>query len=109
MNKGSTEIIKGSLTLIILEILSKNEEYGYSLAQAIRSGTKDLLKAGEGTLYPALYKLEKDGYIKSEWKAEFTPKRKYYTITKKGRGLLKLQKEEWSTFINIIQDYLIQN
>lgn len=101
--KLSKEIIKGSLQLIILEILSDGDEYGYNLAQEIRKRSNDLLKAGDGTLYPSLYKMESKKLIKSYWNEDYSPKRKYYLITKEGKSYLKEHKEEWREFINMLQ------
>lgn len=101
--KLSKEIIKGSLQLIILEILSGGDEYGYNLAKEIRKRTDDLLKAGDGTLYPTLYKLEEKKLIKSYWNEDYSPKRKYYLITKKGKSFLKDHKSEWREFINMLE------
>lgn len=101
--KLSKEIIKGSLPLVILEILSDGDEYGYNLAQEIRKRSNDLLKAGDGTLYPAMYKLESKKLIKSYWNEEYSPKRKYYFVTKEGKSYLKEHKEEWREFINMLQ------
>jgi DNA-binding PadR family transcriptional regulator len=102
--KLSKEIIKGSLPLVILEILSDGDEYGYNLAQEIRKRSNDLLKAGDGTLYPAMYKLENKKLIKSYWNEDYAPKRKYYLITKEGKSYLKEHKEEWREFIKMLQE-----
>ena len=101
------EIIKGSLKLLILQTLNKNqEEYGYNLAQDIRKNTNDMFKAGEGSLYPALYNLERDGFIKSKWNENYTPRRKYYSLTESGKRYLQEEKNNWSNLIDILNIYI---
>ena len=104
--KLSKEIIRGSFRLVILDALSQSDEYGYSLAQIIRTRSENLLKAGEGSLYPALYKLEGEGCITSYWDRSFKPGRKYYSITSKGKKVLEEQKGEWKRFMSVMDTYL---
>lgn len=101
--KVSKEIKKGSVQLLILSILSEGEEYGYSLSQEIKKRSDDILKAGDGTLYPTLYKMEAEKLIKSQWNDDYAPRRKYYFITKKGRSQLKQQIKEWKSFVDMLQ------
>jgi PadR family transcriptional regulator, regulatory protein PadR len=96
------EIVKGSLKFIILSLLVEQDEYGYSLAQKIRDRSNDLVKAGEGSLYPALYKLESEGFISSYWDESVKPKRKYYTITDDGRKLLATERPKIQQFAQIM-------
>lgn len=104
--KLSKEIIRGSLRIAILDALSQSDEYGYSLAQIIRTRSNNLLKAGEGSLYPALYKLEGEKCISSYWDRKFTPARKYYSITSSGKKELEEQKGEWNRFVGMMDTYL---
>jgi PadR family transcriptional regulator, regulatory protein PadR len=105
MNK---EILKGSLNLIILQLLNETDHYGYSLAEKIREESKQLLKAGEGTLYPALYKLENKGFIGSYWDKESKPARKYYFITKAGKKVLEIEKKDWKKFMGVMESFVVK-
>ena len=102
----SQEIVKGSLKFIILSILLSQDEYGYSLAQKIRHKSDDLVKAGEGSLYPALYKLEAEKLITSYWDATSTPKRKFYAITDKGKKLLISEAPKIAQFRKLLSLFL---
>lgn len=102
----SQEIVKGSLKFIILSILLSQDEYGYSLAQKIRHRSDDLIKAGEGSLYPALYKLEAEELITSYWDATTMPKRKFYTISGKGKKLLKTEAPRIAQFSKLLSLFL---
>lgn len=104
-----TEMVKGSLKVVILETLRGESHYGYSLAQSIRERSNNLLKAGEGSLYPALYKLESEGYISSKWDQSYSPKRKYYSLTENGAKLLKEEKNNWKKLIGVLDFYLNKN
>jgi DNA-binding PadR family transcriptional regulator len=97
---------KGTLNVVILEILSGGKEYGFRLAQKIRMRSENFLKAGAGSLYPALYKLEMDKYIASEWDYSVTPARKYYAITQKGLEMLADEKQEWGKLIKFMSSII---
>ncbi len=110
MNETKTEIpkeiVRGSLKLIILQTLNEADHYGYSLAQSIRERSDNLLKAGEGSLYPSLHNLEEKGLVESYWDENFTPKRKYYHITQAGKEYLNEEKDGWNKLIDILNKYL---
>jgi DNA-binding PadR family transcriptional regulator len=102
----SREITKGSFKFLILYILSEGEYYGYSLAQRIREISDQEMIVSEGSLYPALYNLESEGYIKSRWDMDSTPKRKYYSITRQGKIYLNEQKNDFAKFNNLLNKIL---
>ena len=102
----SKEIIKGSLKFFILHVLESGEDYGYGISHEIKKISKELLTPTEGSLYPALYKLESEGFIFSHWNEKYSPKRKYYSITKKGRELLKKQNKDWKDMTYLIGQFL---
>ena len=105
MEKISKELIGASSIPIILSILSKNESYGYEIIQKVKEVSNGKLEYGDGTLYPVLHKLEKRELIESYWKtAESGRKRKYYTISKKGKKELLSEKENWTTINQIISN-----
>ncbi|RHW42040.1 PadR family transcriptional regulator [Neobacillus notoginsengisoli] len=97
------ELVKGSTSLLILQLLDSRDMYGYELVKEleVRSGNGFTVK--EGTLYPALHKLEKQGYIEYYWQEqEKGPARKYYQITSGGRDLLKEKTREWQDFVQVM-------
>lgn len=84
---------------LILSVLSKGKKHGYQLALEIEKKSENHFKFNHGTLYPILHKLEKEGYIKGTWKQEGPKRRrKYYSITAKGRKYLVAQQDEWQQF-----------
>lgn len=102
------ELMKGSTATLVLTILSKGEHYGYEIIKEIEKSSNGLFELKEGTLYPILHGLEADGYVNAKWVGEEgSRQRKYYSITKSGRALLKEKKEEWSLFKNAIDQIVL--
>ncbi|MEH6942472.1 PadR family transcriptional regulator [Bacillus sp. JJ722] len=97
------ELMKGSSSLIIMNILNDGDMYGYQLSKEMERRSDEQLAVKEGTLYPALHKLEQKGYIRSYiTKQEKAPSRKYYTLTDEGKKLLKHKNKEWTAFAKMI-------
>ena len=93
--KFESQLLKGVAPVVVLEILSRGAMYGYELSQAIENRSGNILTLGKGTLYPLLYNLEAKKLIKGKWEqSESGRKRRYYSITSKGKTLLAKQKEE---------------
>ena len=93
--KFESQLLKGIAPVVVLEILSRGQMYGYELSQAIESRSGDILSLGKGTLYPLLYNLEAKKLIRGKWQqAETGRKRRYYSITSKGKGQLAKQKQQ---------------
>ena len=89
-------LLQGTLDLLILHALQRGPLHGYSVAQTIHLLSDEVLRVEEGSLYPALYRLELDGAIEASWGAsENNRKAKYYRITKRGQKLLAQQEETW--------------
>ena len=89
-------LLQGTLDLLILHSLGRGRLHGYAIAQTIHLLSGDVLKVEEGSLYPALYRLELDGAISAAWGlSENNRKAKYYEITKRGRKLIAEQQETW--------------
>jgi PadR family transcriptional regulator PadR len=86
---------KGTLPTLILESLAQGPSHGYAIAQSIKSRSKGILDFKEGTLYPALHKLETGGLVESYEGSENNRPRRYYRITKSGRGVLAKDRAEW--------------
>ena len=93
--KFESQLLKGIAPVVVLEILSRGQMYGYELSQAIEQRSDEILTLGKGTLYPLLYNLEAKRLIKGKWEeAESGRRRRYYSITSKGMTQLARQKEE---------------
>ena len=97
MGKSSTPgLLQGTLDLLILHSLHRGPMHGYAIAQTIHVLSDEVLKVEEGSLYPALYRLELDGAISAKWGfSENNRKAKYYEITKRGRKLVAEQQHIW--------------
>jgi PadR family transcriptional regulator PadR len=93
--KFETQLLKGIAPAVVLEILSRGQMYGYELSRAIEQRSGDILTLGKGTLYPLLYNLEAKRLIRGRWEtADSGRKRRYYSITSKGKTQLAKQKEQ---------------
>lgn len=92
-----TELLKGTLALLILSLLSRRPMYGYELAATVQRDTDGALRWREGSLYPSLHKLEQGGLVVGEWEEKETGrKRRYYHITPKGRAALADKVQSWT-------------
>jgi PadR family transcriptional regulator len=102
----STDLLQGTLDLLILRTLSLEPMHGWGVAQRIQQVSNDALQIGQGSLYPALYRLEYKGWIKSEWgNSENNRRAKYYRLTAQGRKQLESELEIWdrlSGAINLV-------
>jgi PadR family transcriptional regulator PadR len=91
-----TQFLKGSISLLLLNLLARGEMYGYEILQEASRRSANAFEFKEGTLYPALHQLEKKGQIKSQWRtAENGRERKYYSLTAKGRKSAKEYEKQW--------------
>ena len=97
------DILQGTLDMLILKTLSRGEMHGYEVARWIKQTTDDALQVEEGSLYPALYRIEKKGWIKSEWGAsENNRKAKFYSLTQAGRKQLQIESSGWKRLTEAI-------
>jgi len=100
------ELVQGTVDLLILTILALEPMHGWAIAQRIRQMSNEVLQVGQSALYPALHKLELQGWIKSEWKVSENNRRaKYYSLTRVGRTALAKEAGQWerlSTAISMI-------
>ncbi len=104
---SSPSLLQGTLDLLILHSLQHSPRHGYSIAQNIHLLSDEVLKVEEGSLYPALYRLELDGAISASWGlSENNRKAKYYEITKRGRKLLSEQQQIWDRLSLAVQRVL---
>ena len=99
--------MQGTLDLLILHALQRGPLHGYAVAQAIHLLSDEVLTVEEGSLYPALYRLELDGAISAKWGAsENNRKAKFYEITKRGRKVLAAQEKTWARLSSAVQQVL---
>src|SRR5262245_63241503 len=90
------DLLQGTLDLLILKSLNTGANHGYGIATRLHQLSGDVLKVEEGSLYPALYRLEEQGLIESEWRAtENNRKAKFYSLTRKGRAAAQAEHEAW--------------
>lgn len=94
--RNRTEILQGTLDMLILQTLRWGPRHGYALSKAIRTNSGEILKVDTGSLYPALHRLERKGWIAAEWKAsEVGPRLRVYRLTKSGRKQLLSERSRW--------------
>ncbi len=108
MTPPSGEVLQGTLDLIVLKTLdAMGPQHGYGIAMRIQQVSEDLLKLNQGTLYPALLRLEQRGWISSKWGvSENNRKAKFYTLTRSGRRQLATETESWERMAAVIQRLL---
>jgi PadR family transcriptional regulator PadR len=91
-----TDLLQGTLDMLVLKILSREPTHGFGICQRIQQWSDDVLSVGEGSLYPALYRLQDQGWIESEWgQSENNRRAKYYRLTQSGRKQLEAENVGW--------------
>ena len=97
------ELLQGMLDMLILRTLQWGPRHGHGVGQAIRAQSDDLLKVEAGSLYPALHRLVKRGWLKAEWGvSEANQRAKYYQLTAAGRAQLRREQDRWSRLVHAI-------
>lgn len=97
MPKEKSDLIYGTLDMLILRALQHEPRHGLGIADRIEQISSDVLRVGQGSLYPALYRLEAEGFIKAEWGlSENNRKARFYELTAAGRKRLTAEQEHWS-------------
>ncbi len=94
----SGEAIKGHLNLLLLSVLAREPLHGYAIIDQLRRRSNETFDLPEGTVYPALHRLERDGLISSRWESSAGRKRRVYLVTRKGRRALADHRREWDGF-----------
>ena len=95
----ATELLHGTLDTLVLKTLSWGPRHGYAIARWIQDETDDALQIGEGSLYPALYRMEKRGWIEAEWGSSETGRKvKFYRLTSEGRARLDVELRQYRAF-----------
>ena len=97
-------IPQGTLDMLILQILSLEPAHGYGIAQRLEQISRSIVQVNQGSLYPALHRLEQRGWLKAEWKQSETGREaKFYSLTAAGRKQLKVEKESWAKLAGAVQ------
>jgi PadR family transcriptional regulator len=92
-----TDLVQGTLDLLILKTLTLEPMHGWAISQRIRTISRDVLQVNQGALYPALHRLEQNGWIKAEWgESENNRKAKYYALTRAGKKYMEKEEANWA-------------
>ena len=101
-----SDLIRGSLDLMVLSVLAEGPKYGYALQASLRTASFGRVDPKAGTLYPLLHRLEDDGLIRAKWDAATGRKRKWYELTAAGRKRLTRQAHEWYAYADVLRRLL---
>src|SRR5580692_7087788 len=103
----SSELLPGTLDLLVLKTIARGRMHGYGIAQYLKTISEDVLQVGESSLYPALQRLLLNGYVEAEWGASENNRRaRYYTLTADGRKQLSAERKEFDRMVLAIQKVL---
>lgn len=103
MNKQNIDLLQGTLDLMILKVLALESMHGYGISARIQQVSRDVLRVQEGSLYPALHRLEYRGWIRSQWGASENNRRaRYYRLTALGRRQLEAETENWTRLTDAV-------
>ena len=111
--KERSDVMQGTLDMLVLRALQLEPMHGWGITERIEQWSESVLRLGQGTLYPALYRLERQGFIQSEWKPTQNNRRaRYYSLTRKGRWQLSEELAQWrrmSRAVNLVLDATVPN
>jgi PadR family transcriptional regulator, regulatory protein PadR len=100
VSESKADLLQGTLDLLILRALSVGPLHGYGIIQRIKQGSGELLTVEQGSLYPALYRIEQRGWVKSRWGVTETGRRaKFYSVTRAGARQLSVEEESWDRLV----------
>lgn len=109
MAKDKPDLVYGTLDMLILKALQHDSRHGLAIADRIQQMSQDILRVEQGSLYPALYRLEAQGWIKARWGVSATNRKaRYYELTTAGRKQLAAEKDHWSRITRGINHVLAQ-
>ena len=101
-------LLQGTLDLLVLKTLARGPRHGYAIARWIEDATDDALRIEEGSLYPALYRMERQGWVEAEWgTSELGRKARFYRLTPRGRKQLAAETERFSQFVAAVSPILL--
>lgn len=105
-----TDLVQGTLDLLILKMLALEPMHGWAIGERMKQMSKDVLRVGPGSLYPALHKLEQAGWIKAEWSINDAGRRvKFYAITRQGRKRLQQEASDWKRLSSAITSIVFES
>src|ERR1700752_2756843 len=97
-------IPQGTLDMLILQILSLEPAHGYGIAQRLEQISRSVVQVNQGSLYPALHRLQQKGWLRAEWKkSEIGREAKFYSLTRSGQGQLRAEKNSWARLTGAVQ------
>jgi|SRR6202047_1115382 PadR family transcriptional regulator PadR len=103
MNEAKMELLRGTLDMLILKIVALGPSHGYAIAQRLRQISNDFFTVHQGSLYPALHRLEDRGWLQADWRDTDTGREaKFYSLTKKGRKQLESEVLGWEQISNAV-------
>ncbi|MBE9565774.1 MAG: helix-turn-helix transcriptional regulator [Proteobacteria bacterium] len=101
--KSDTQLLKGTVRLLILRLLGREPMYGYQMIQHLKDRSEGYFQLGEGALYPLLHEMEGQAFLRAKWQdQDGRPKRRYYHLTAKGKKELALRLETWQGFTKAV-------
>jgi PadR family transcriptional regulator PadR len=104
MTKDKSDVLQGTLDMLVLKAIQLEPMHGWGITERIEQWSESVLQLGQGTLYPALYRLERQGLIRSDWQVTANNRRaRYYSLTAKGRRFLNQEVEEWRRMSRAIE------
>jgi PadR family transcriptional regulator, regulatory protein PadR len=107
MSEEKNEFLKGTMDMLILKVVALQPIHGYGISQRIQQISKDFFQVQQGSLYPALHRLEDRGWLKAEWRESETGRdAKFYTLTKKGRKQLETERVYWERLTEAVGSIL---
>jgi transcriptional regulator len=105
--KPQNDVLQGTLALLVLKTLARGSRHGYGITLHIQMVSKDVLRVEEGSLYPALHRMEQDGWISAEWgTSENNRRARYYQLTSKGRKQLAEEEKSWAQLTEAVAHVL---
>lgn len=107
MLKSKNDLLQGTLTLLVLKTLAHGPQHGYGITRHIQMISKDILRVEEGSLYPALHRMEQDGWVSAEWgMSENNRRARFYHLTAAGRKQLAEEEKNWELLTQAVADVL---
>ncbi len=103
MDASKSDLLQGTLDLLILQVVALGPVHGYAIGQRLQQISKEVLHVRQGTLYPALHRLEEGGWLRAEWRTTDTGREaKFYRLTKLGRTRLERERSDWERMAHAI-------
>ncbi len=107
MGQGKNDVLSGTLALLVLKTLARGAMHGYGITLHIQRVSNEALRVEEGSLYPALHRMEQEGWIRAEWGVSENNRRaRYYELTAKGRKQLAFKEENWTQLTRAVASVL---